>query len=83
MKLTSKERKILSFANLVLKNDAKDDVIERISTELFKRFRVGTLAEREVVSNIVDSMELFFTELHKIHNEFTDIEPDIQEDINR
>lgn len=76
--------KILAeYATYILKHEARDPVIDRISAKIFSSFRKGSLDERIVASALADSIDLFFNELEIIAKEATPEEPFKLEDIKR
>ena len=68
--------KIIDFANTVLNHKGKEEVVARITESLFTRFHRGTMEERVIASNLMDSMGLFFSELHKIVDENAKPDPE-------
>ena len=62
----STDQKLIDYAKTLLNNPAKEQVIIKVQLNLLERFRRGNLAEREEISRIIDSMDLFFYELQVI-----------------
>lgn len=71
---------VQEFAKLVLSHHAKDEVIDRIALKLIKSFRDGDSKIREEVVRVMDSQDLFFSELQAILDESIDINDSIEPD---
>lgn len=71
--MSSSQKQIEEFAKYILNHNAKDDVLDRISIKLMYKFKEGTTEERVIISNIMDSVDLFMTELNIIVTESINI----------
>lgn len=72
---------LIKYAKVILDSRHREEVIQRIVGQAMTTFRHGTFEEREAVSNMLNSIDLFYGELEKIVSEDTpmnDIDEEIQ-----
>ncbi len=70
--MSSSEQQI-EFANYILEHPARNDVIDSIALKLLRSFQKGNPEIRVQAANTLDSLELFFGELHAIRTNSLDI----------
>lgn len=68
------------LAEYVLNHPGTEKVLDRLNAKYFKAFMKGTLAEREEISRMADSLNFFLQELKAIANESIDINQPEDED---
>ena len=61
------------YARQVLEHPAHEAVREEVELKLFRKFRMSSPEEREVINNIMDNMELFFQQLQVIVDNAADL----------
>lgn len=57
---------LVSYAESIVNNPLKDEITDRIYTDLVQRFRLATDSERVEIVKIMDSLDLFLQECEKI-----------------